>query len=216
MGATLTLMSCRKVSNADLPTQVIKIQSTSEDIRIPKIIFENIISDIKNESMSADPVYLFQPLDVVIESESGQTPVVKTNYQFSNGGGVIDLKNSMAGQGSFYFYFPPSQFEKFPPLEHLYFINENPKQKIDQENFGMACGSWTDLQLHFADFNAKNIKLNTTQQRHLFVAAGYYVFVFRKGNQVYLTHLHLTDSRYKNLKCPEHINYKTEAIHEHK
>jgi hypothetical protein len=184
----------------------------AEDIRIPKIIFENIQSNIKAESISIDPVYLFQSLEVIIESEAGQTAVVKSKFKFTNGGGLIDLKKIITGQGSFYFYLPLNQFEKLPELEHMYFMSEYPIKNIDHENFGTGCGTWMDLKKNFSKFTDKKIKLNTNQQRYLYVAAGYYVFVFRKSNQVYLTHLHLTDTNYNQLKCPE----LKEAMYERK
>lgn len=204
-----------------------KAEVTAQDIRIPKVIFENILKDIKADSVSVEPVYLFQPLEVVLESESENHPIQLVKYQFLNGGGRVDLQNKIQGQGSFYFYFPSEQFEKLPNLEHLYFMSEYPQKKIDHENFGLGCGRWIDLKNKFSNFKTKNVKLNTTQQRYLYVAGGYYVFVFRKSNQVYLTHLHLTDSNYLNLRCPDQeqssfdfklnfkLKFKNEAIYEH-
>jgi hypothetical protein len=176
----------------------------AQDIEIPKSIFETIVQNVRSESATTDPVYLFQPLEVIFESEQKSVISKKYSFKFSNGGGAIDLKEIISGQGSFHFYFPEQQFEKMPELEHLYYISEHPKKNIDQEEFGLGCGQWMDLKSKFSDFKKpQKIILNTTAERYLYVAAGYYVFVFRKSNQVYLTHLHLVNSKFSNLKCPQ-------------
>jgi hypothetical protein len=182
--------------------EVHKSESISEDIQIPKVIFDTIYKNIRAESSSAEPVYLFQPLEVVVESKS--TAVMGSHkYIFANGGGRIDLKSIIKGQGSFYFYFPEEQFTKLPELENLYYISDYPKAMIDGETFGIGCSSWVDLKKKFSQMTQPHkIILNTTAQRYLYVVGGYYVFVFRKGNQVYLSHLYLADSSYENLKCP--------------
>ncbi len=180
-----------------------KIESISEDIRIPKVIFDTIYKNIRSESSSVEPVYLFHPLEVVVASNHSEAVPTSHKFVFANGGGRIDLKPILKGQGSFYFYFPEEQFLKLPDLESLYFISDFPKTFIDGESFGLGCASWVDLKSKFLQFTKpEKTILNTTDQRYLFVAAGYYVFVFRKGNQSYLTHLYLTDSNYESMKCP--------------
>lgn len=182
--------------------EVHKSEVISQDIQIPKVIFDTIYNKIRSESSSAEPVYLFHPLEVIVESKS-EAVAGSHKFLFANGGGRIDLKSIIKGQGSFYFYFPEEQFSKLPELESLYYISDYPKTVIDGETFGIGCSSWVDLKKKFSQLSQPNkIILNTTSQRYLYVAGGYYVFVFRKGNQVYLSHLYLADSTYENLKCP--------------
>lgn len=196
------LNGCHSKSNSE--SEVIHAnESLAVDIEIPKKFFETIFQNVRSESATAEPVYLFQPLEVVFESEQKNVILKRHKFKFSNGGGLVDLKDVISGQGSFYFYFPEAQFEKMPKLEHLYYISEHPKMNIDKEDFGLGCGQWMDLESKFSDFiKPQKIILNTTAERYLYVAAGYYVFVFRKNNQVYLSHLHLVNSNFTNLKCP--------------
>lgn len=85
-------------------------------------------------------------------------------------------------------------------------MSDFPKTAIEGESFGLGCASWVDLKSKFSQFTRpQKTILNTTEQRYLYVAAGYYVFVFRKGNQSYLTHLYLTDSNYESIKCPNKL-----------
>ncbi len=199
---------------------VVKSDGVAEDIKIPKAIFENIVENVKAESSTLAPVYLFVPLTVVFASKESNVILKPIQSEFSNGGGQVDLSRIVTGKGSFYFYFPPEQFEKLPEIEHLYFMTEYPQKKIDNENFGLGCGRWIDLKKKYSEFITENkVILNTTAQRYLYVAGGHYVFVFRKSNQVYLSHLHVDDSRFNNLKCPDLLetnNLKNEHMNEHK
>jgi hypothetical protein len=213
------LLSCHS-KESHFEGTVDKSDAVADDIKIPKKIFENIVENIKNESATAEPVYLFFPLSVIFASTESSAIAKPVQSEFPNGGGRIDISTSVKGSGSFYFYFPPEQFEKLPELEHLYFMTEYPQKKIDNEIFGLGCGRWVDLKKQFPNFTNKNkVILNTTAQRYLYVAGGYYVFVFRKANQVYLSHLHVDDSRFNQLKCPDIIDTtipKSEQTHEHK
>jgi hypothetical protein len=198
----LSIWGCHH-SQGDKSIEVTKVDTAAKDIRIPKAIFDNIVADVKTESATVDPVYLFSPLQVAIQPESLISKIKPSTVVFSNGGGELDLNTHIPNHESFYIYFPEVQFEKMPPLEHLYFMSDYPQKIIDGEKFGTGCGKWMDLKSKFSEFVKPKIKLNSTSERYLYVAGGYYIFVFRKLNQVYLTHLHLTDSRYTNLKCPD-------------
>lgn len=183
---------------------IVKSEKIADEILIPKKIFDTITSDIRKESATAEPVYLFIPLEVELWSEPKGVIAQRSKVLFSNGGGVLDLAHYVKDQGSFHLYFPEEQFESFPQLEHLYFISKAPVKKIDNENFGLGCGKWVDIQKNFKELQKDSfLKLNTTKERYIYTASGYYIFVFRKTNQVYLAHLNLLDSRYKDKYCPE-------------
>jgi len=195
--------SCEKKEKID-HSIIIKSEKIGEEIFIPKIIFDGIIKDIRKESATAEPVYLFIPLDVELWSESKEVIPQRFKVSLSNGGGALDLAKYLKGQGSFYLRFPGGQFEALPKLEHLYFVSKMPKQDIDDEEFGLGCGKWVDIQKKFKELQEDSfLKLNTTKERHIYTAGGYYIFVFRKANQIYLTHLNLFDSRFKKKECPE-------------
>lgn len=197
--------------------QTHKSETPSEDVHIPKVIFDTISKNVRSESSTIEPVYLFQPLEVIIHSENNNFLSEDHKYIFLNGGGKIDLKNILKGNGSFSFYFPEEQFAQLPELENLYFISEFPKTKIDSEYFGIGCGQWVDLKSRLSDFEKPNkVILNSTAFRHMFVAGGTYVFVFRRSNKVYLTQLYLTDSRASELKCPSVGALKKEIQNETK
>ena len=199
----LTLISCSKHDN-EAHVTVIKKDEISQDVKIPKLFFEKISEEIKIESAVLEPVFLFAPLSVSFISENNQVLEKETRLNYLNGGGLVDLSKIISGQGSYYMYFPKEQFESLPELTHLYYVSSVPVQKIGKEVFGLGCGRWVDLQKKFKNFQKNDfLKLNTTDLRHLYASAGTYIFVFRKSNQVYLTHLKVTDSTNKKIFCPE-------------
>jgi hypothetical protein len=58
-----------------------------------------------------------------------------------------------------------------------------------------------DIQIpkHIFDTIEKNIHLESASAQPVYLFQ--HIFVFRKGNQVYLSHLYLTDTNYTSLKC---------------
>lgn len=193
---------CRFTENKEAHYTEVKVEARAEDFKVPKKIFDQIETDLVG-SASVQSVYLLAPIQAVLFSESNA--VLKDNstrITFPNGGGKLDLANYVTGQGSFYLSFPKEQFDSLPTLEKLYFISDSPKKKIEDEEFGLGCGKFVDIKKQFESVQKKSfLKLNTTDLRYLYVVSGYYIFVFKNNNQIYLTHLHVIDSRYPDHFC---------------
>lgn len=179
----------------------IKIEQISNDFKIPKKIFDDIEALDKNGAKKADSIYFYSPIKVILESDQ----IIKKSplkFQFPNGGGKIDLKDYLTGEGTFSFSFDTSSMEEGVELNAIYFVSDTPVKKIDGENYGLGCGKIAQLTSQTEKLLKRSmIKLNTVDLKYLYVAAGYYIFVFKKNNLVWLTHLFLTDSRYNQLYC---------------
>lgn len=199
---TLVLMSCSGKSGAPL-AEIIEVRTIAKEVQIPKFLMSELVKEIVDDSKTITPVYMFMPLEVQFtELSQGvlKKPVLK--YILPKGGGNIDLKDIVTGQGSFYFNFPPEQFDEQQEFLHLYYISNSPVKKIDNEDFGLGCGKMIDLKKSFSKLQkADFLKLNTSDQRYLYVSSGLYVFVFRKSAQVYMAQLTISDSRYNNELC---------------
>lgn len=178
----------------------IKIDTVPQDFLIPRKIF-NIVQGKTGEANSN--YYIFSPLEVAISSDSADV-IAKSplRFIFPNGGGRLDLKNYISGQGTFYISFPPEQFKGLPELAHLFFISDSSRKKIDDETFGLGCGYFVDLKSKFNSLKKGDyLKLNTTDQRYIHVASGFYIFIFKESSKFYLTHVHVYDSRYPDYMC---------------
>jgi hypothetical protein len=197
------MTACHQNEKQHKNTTEVNVEDLAADFKLPRKIFDQIDSNIQTDTKNLRPVYLFSPLTVQLTSENNS--VVKNSpvqISFPNGGGSVDLKDYVDQQGTFSLSFPKKQFELLPNLESLYYISDVKSKKIDDEEFGLGCYKMAHLEKNFEQLQKSDfLKLNTTNQRYLHVVAGYYVFVFRNNNQVYMTHLHLTDSRYPDQSC---------------
>ncbi len=200
----LSLVSCTNSVVNNLP-QVITIQEIPADFLIPKQLIKIIEDELLLESKILAPVFSYIPLQVLFSEKTQSTLISPTvRFELPKGGGQIDLQTLVKGKGSFFMSFPKHQFKGLPEIAHLYFISLTPKLKIGEEEFGIGCGKWLDLRGQFSDLQKVDfLNLNSSDNRHISVTAGHYVFVFRNLNQVYLTQVTLTDSKNKSLFCPQ-------------
>jgi len=200
----LGLSSCSSHHEAET-VNTVKVNEVAEDISLPLNLFKEFEKELTEEFKSVAPVFIFMPLQVRFsESHDGRGVLKDTSIQFDleKGGGKVDLKEVMNGQGSFYMNFPADQFASTLDIMHLYYISQAPVKKIQGESFGMGCGKWIDLKDSFKKFTKpETLKFNTTQLRYLHVLAGHYVFVLKQSNQIYLSQLTLTDSRFPAELC---------------
>lgn len=185
--------------------QVIKVTDIPRDVQMPQAFIQMIESDLQIETKILSPVFNFVPLQVLFVEKSADVLLnPRILFEFPKGGGRIDMQEVVRGAGSFYLSFPDEQFKNLPELEHLFYVSQAPEKEISKETFGVGCGKWIDLKNQFTDLKKSDFMLlNSTGQRHLFVLAGHYIFVFRKLNQVFLTQLTISDSRSVNELCPQ-------------
>lgn len=201
-----TMTACSRGSEHEAP-EIIEVLAIAKEVQIPKVLMSNIEAEINAESKTIAPVYLFMPLEVqFVTLTKGVLKTPNMIFKLPKGGGSIDLKDVIAGDGSFYMRFPNEQFENMSEfrvdLLGLFYISNSPSKKIDGETFGLGCGKMIDLKKSFSNLQEhKFLKLNTTDLRYLFVAAGRYVFIFKQASKVYLTQLTITDSRYYKELC---------------
>lgn len=198
----LLCVSCTK-NNNESQLSIVTVEALAQELKIPKIIMSQVESVLYAESKNIVPIYTFAPLSVLLtqvnESVLSQPQI---RYNFPKGGGLLDLKEVVRGQGSFYLSFPEDQFNNDHEVMNIYYVSNSPERDIEGEKFGMGCGRMTDLKgkltkLQKPDF----LKLNTNGLRYLSVLAGNYIFVFRKSNQVFISQLTVTDSRYQSELC---------------
>lgn len=202
----LLFSSCEKVH--DTKPKVIVNNSLAADFKMPEALFEEIKKNLGAEKI--EPDYVFTDLEVEISTD--QKNVLSYSnllFKLPNGGGGVDLKDYVTGDGSFYLSFPAKQFETKPELAFLFYISDSPKVEIHGEEYGLGCGQWVDLKPKFSKLQEKTfLKLNTVDHAYAHVLSGQYVFVFKKGLQYYLTHLNLSDSRYSDKMCSAIFNIK--------
>lgn len=200
VGLIVMLSACEKAIESK--PKIITNNLLANDFKVPEAIFTAIKKNL-GEGLTIEPEYIFTDLEVEVHTD--QKSVLSYSrllFKLPNGGGAIDLKDYVTGEGSFYLHFPPEQFETKPELAFLFYISDSPKVKIHDEEYGLGCGQWADLKPKFSKLQDKTfLKLNSINHTYAHVLSGQYIFVFKKGIQYYLTHLNLFDSRYSDKMC---------------
>lgn len=198
----LFLISCKSAHDSQ-EAHNLEVIEIAQDQQIPKALMSELDNELKEDFKSAPPLYSFLPLTV--QFDEGQTGVLtkpRVQVVFPKGGGAVDLKDVVAGDGSFFMSFPEEQFDKESDLLHIYYASNSPKVKINNEIFGLGCGNWTDIKSSFSKIKKQDfLKVNTHELRYLYVLAGTYVFIFRQGRNIYLSQLTVTDSRHSDQLC---------------
>lgn len=200
LGVGILFTACEK--KQETKPKIIVDNSLAADFKVPEALFaeikKNMGVDIKTE-----PEYIFTDLEVELHAEQKNVlSYSRLIFKLPNGGGGIDLKDYVTGEGSFYLSFPAEQFENKPELTFLFYISDSPKVAVRGEEYGLGCGQWVDLKPKFSKLKERTfLKLNTVDHTYAHVLSGQYVFVFKKGIQYYLTHLNLFDSRYSDKMC---------------
>jgi len=196
------ILMCGCVKHTEPEDIIVNEKNVATDFKIPKAFVDKIKKSLGESA--AQPEFLFTNLDVVLFTDQENVlKNVSTRIKLPNGGGKVDLADYIIGQGSFYLSFPADQFTNpAMTLENIFYLSEAPQIKIENEYYGLGCGKWIELKNKIKDLQIKNfLKLNTFGLRYLYVAAGQYIVVLKKGSQFFLSHLNLTDSRYTDKLC---------------
>lgn len=198
----LSITACSQKSS--ISPEKVYVNESAKDFKVPQDIFSIV------QKKYPDSQYIFSPLVVRLHAETVSIMNTETyDIYFPSGGGTLDYSKYILGQGSFYLSFPKEQFDEKTTIEHVFYISNAPKVKIQNSQFGLGCGQWTDLFNHFLDFQkVKFLKLNTTDLRHLYVTAGQYIFVLKKEKNILISHLDITDSTHEEKLCHKIFSMK--------
>ena len=207
VSALALLSSCNSKDHKPEKT-VVDISEIAAEQQIPKALLQKLDEELSEEFKTNAPLYSFLPINVAFLQKQEQ--VLKQphiQYNLPKGGGEIDMRDVVNGDGSFYMYFPEEQFKNSEmDLLHLFFVSNSPQSKINNEQFGLGCGKWNDLKGNFKKLqNADYLKLNTNDLRYLKVIAGTYVFVFKQARNLFLTQVTITNSRHTESLCTQAV-----------
>lgn len=153
------------------------------------------------------------------------------NYelQFGEGGGELDFKDFVADKtGNFKIAIEPQLPIPAPPKdEHgeakpegeakaepvpveipepgqlkIFYLSNAIRRSYDNETLGGGCRNYYDITTYFdKSMKADGIAATTTAARHVSALAGTYFFAQNWGSKIYLAHLTIKDSRFRDLQC---------------
>lgn len=207
LAAVLVLGACTKAANFRTEhATMVKVDDLPADFKMPAAIWELVEKqpDEKTKAETESAGVSYSAVKVFF-TEKNQDILKSPAYEIElpRGGGAIDMAKLLTGnQGSFYVGFElPEEITTGTNFKAIY-ISDARKRKLDERVFGGGCSQYYDITPKFLlMMKTEGIKANTTRQRHVTVLAGHYIFSAIKDNRIFITQVHLTDSRYKNLLC---------------
>nr|BFD68248.1 hypothetical protein HAGR004_32700 [Bdellovibrio sp. HAGR004] len=180
----------------DLPDEV-KIPRQAWDLMEFKTSAEGAAVVSKNLIFSEVNVFLVEKNPGVVEGEALKIALPK-------GGGTIDLSRFITGKrGTFYVGF---EFPAFADATNkkVLFVSKARKRRIGSEVFGAGCNQFFDISNEFfKKMQAEGLKVNSTQERHLSVLGGNFLFAAEKDTDVYLAQVKFTNTQLPQYFCEE-------------
>lgn len=118
------------------------------------------------------------------------------------GGGIIDFADLLDGSlGGFTMKMELGKRASSGTLR-VFYVSGAKRRTLEDGDYGSGCEKWAELTKWFqSTASHEPIKLYATEQRHISVAAGVWVFALLDQDQLSLAALTLKDTRFPALQC---------------
>lgn len=184
----------------------IKIQDLPEEVKIPGQAWDML--EFKAQQPEAHAVasaksLVFAEVSVyLVERNPGVIDGKALKISLPRGGGTIDLSRFVTDQrGSFYVGFDFPEFQEASGKKVL-FVSKARKRRLGSEVFGAGCNQFFDItEEYFKNMAKEGLKVNTSQDRHLSVLGGSFLFAAEKGSEVHLAQVRFTNSQKSKFFC---------------
>ncbi len=177
-----------------------------QNIQVPRALWEHLRNSLLKEGVKEKALedYAIVPISLKVEVFSEDKTVLKDGLNqriiYQEGGGALDLFESLVGKGLFYIRFSPSLVDDHP--FHLFYISDSPLKERGQETLGNGCHKIFDLSDKASVFLENNgMKVTSSKKHYLHLMAGTYVFFQFIEDRLYLGYIQLLDSRYPQFSC---------------
>ncbi len=123
---------------------------------------------------------------------------------FPRGGGTLDLAKYLSGQRGTFFVGFEFQSLAAATQKKVVFLSQAKRRKIGGQIFGSGCNQFFDVTDKFIQaMTVEGIKVNTTQDRHIGVLGGTFLFAAEIGGETQVAQVRVVDSQNNKLFCQE-------------
>lgn len=203
---------------SELKFEKIEVEKSAKEFKIPTELWDQIINDKKEnpaeeakhgenkeEKKEEAPILVWLPMKVQLSAVSED--ILKnqnTEFEFSMGGGDIDFSKIVVGEkGSFFVKFLLDEFKE-PSKVKVFFYSRAKKRKIEDDVYGAGCNVYYEITKKFINENAKQgIKTNITDNRHISIFGGHFIFASKIEGKIYLTQVSFKDSTKSEYYCQD-------------
>lgn len=194
-----------------------QMNGTDKYVKVPIELIKEVESEYlkvfrkaKPENSQTDGEIIAQiprrSVELTVKLVAEGAGILRGNAEFhlARGGGVLDLADWVTGvRGDFYWSAKVKLPESMQP-KHLkvYFVSRAPTKNIEGEKWGMGCDKYSEItSFYHQTLSQLGWRLNSTQQRYIYAVSGTYLFVYTSPEELLVTSLSITDSRYKSQLC---------------
>lgn len=192
-----------------------EVVKSSRDLLVPKAVVKELESWYLKVQHKLNPVTStgdvevmgslqrqLLDLELTLTPKSGKALDRAIQFKLPTGGGEIDLADIVKGRkGGFDVRMKVSKMPENPELR-LFYISGARRRKIQDEEYGAGCGKWAEMTSWFnTKMSHEALTVYATDQRHISVLAGTWLFAIVSGPELWLGTLTLTDSRNAHLQC---------------
>jgi hypothetical protein len=187
----------------------ISFRQIPSDIKIPAQAWDLLSKPGKGTEgvclgcLVANREVMFSEINVLLIGKNpGIVSGEAVRISLPKGGGTIDLANFITDKrGSFYVKFEYGPFEKAFE-KTVIFVSGSQKRKIGDRYFGSGCNQFFDISNRFVkDMSGDGLKVNTTEDRHLSVLGGTFLFAAKRETVNDVAQVTFTHSKKRPLLC---------------
>lgn len=140
-------------------------------------------------------------LELTFLPQSGEALPEKVHFQLPTGGGQLDLANVIKGRrGGFHMQMKISKLPENPELR-VFYLSGARRRTLQNEEYGAGCEKWAEITSWWAKHSHEPLLTYATDQRHVSVLAGTWLFAAISGADLWLGALTFSDSRWPQLQC---------------
>lgn len=217
-----TLVSCTKHSEEEsAEPEVTMVDELPEDFVVPQVVWDSMKvkapEEKKEEAKGGEgaeggeaaagatkekPI-LYSSVKVILkEKNKGVLKKPVMAYDFSRGGGELDLATVIGSQaGSFFLSFELPEYEN-ALQKKAFFVSQSRQRKVDGEILGSGCRKVLDVSTQIYKLGKDTgMKINTTRKRHDSILGGHMIFLAETEKNWFLTQVTFYDSSRMDLFC---------------
>lgn len=211
----LALCSCHKeeTKHEEISSDnVVRFADQPADFMIPSKLWDLLLprdkgggqkykSENDEETMGAS--VLFAPFTVILEEKnSGILERPQIRFEFTKGGGVIDLARYLTGKAGTFFVRFEAEGLSDPNTLRAFFLSKAKKRKVAERFVGSGCHRFFDVtKAILANVAGKGFAVNTTRNFASSTLGGHFLLSWQREGLYYVAQAHFTDSSHPQLFC---------------
>lgn len=223
LALTMLTVSCTQNHEEEkVEPETILVDELPDDFVVPQVVWDSMKAEPSEKkegggegeaatAVKKEKPILYSSVNVFLKEKNKgvlKSPIM--SYEFSRGGGELDLSKVVGPQsGTFYISFELPEYEN-ALQKRAFFVSQSRQRKVDGEILGSGCHTVLDVSTQIYKLNKDaGMKINTTRNRHDSILGGHMIFLAETEKNWFLTQVTFFDSARVDLFCK---GFRTAAV----